>query len=295
MKHWRGLALAIALGCTTTVPCALAEKGASPSEVRKQAESSLLVTGTVDIETNGSVSAVAINHEDKLPDGVVKYVRANALGWEFEPVERGGRIVRARAPMRLRVVARKLDEGNYRIALQGVSFERYDDKDPEIVAAISMKPPRYPDDGMRRGASGTVYLVVKVGRDGSVEDVVAEQVNLRVYASEGDMKRLRDVFASNSLKAARGWSFRIPTQGRAASEPFWTVRVPVSYSLNAQPVEGEGRDYGTWITYIPGPRTPAPWLDEHTGTGFSPDTLADGGVYMADGSAPKLRTALQGG
>lgn len=294
MKQWQKLVLAVALGGIVAPVTAPAAPGASPSEVRKQAESSLVVTGKVDIETNGAVSAVAIDHEDKLPQGVVKYVRDNAMRWEFEPVERDGKVVKARAPMRLRVVAKKLDSGDYQIALRGVSFEHYDEKDPESIASISMRPPRYPEDGFRSGASGTVYLVVKVGRDGKVEDVVAEQVNLRVYASEGDMKRLRNLFAKSSIDAARRWSFRTPTQGKAAEQPFWTMRIPVSYALNAQPSEGQDSDYGKWITYIPGPWTPAPWLDAKTGAGFSPDTLSDGGLYMADGSAPRLRTPLQG-
>lgn len=294
MQQWRKLVLAMALGTAMVPLAAVAAPGSSPSEVRKQAESSLLVSGHVDIETDGTVSAVAIDHEEKLPPGVIQFVRANALRWAFEPVERDGKVVKARAPMSLRVVARKQDDGNYQIALRGVSFERYDEKDPESVVPVDRKAPRYPELALRNGASGTVYLAVKVGRDGKVEDVVAEQVNLRIVASEGDMRRLRELFAKSSIDAARRWTFRPPTQGKVAALPYWNVRVPINYSLQMQPIESRDDDYGQWITYIPGPWTPAPWSRGAAGAAFSPDTLPDGGVYMADGSAPRLRTPLQG-
>lgn len=264
--------------------------------VRKQIESSLMVRGEVDIERDGSVSALAIEHEDKLDAGVVTFVRANAMQWKFEPVLRDGQATRARSPMSLRVVAKKLDSGDYRIELRGVSFQRYDAKDPASLASIEMTPPRYPEQAFRAGAAGNVYLVLKVGRDGKVEDVIAEQVNLRVVASEGEMRQLRGLFARSALAAAAKWTFRVPSQGAGANAPFWSIRVPVSYSLDRQPVEGGARDAGTWISYVPGPRERAPWSQQDSeASGFSPDTLADGGVYMADGRSPRLLTPLQGG
>ncbi|HYG08024.1 MAG TPA: protein tonB [Stenotrophomonas sp.] len=289
------LALAIALGGGLAPAAVLASGGAGPASVRKQIESSLLVSGNVDIEPDGSVSRLDIDHEDKLPEGVVKFVRDNAMAWRFEPVIRDGKVVKARAPMNLRVVARKLDDGNYRIALRGVSFERYDAADPHGVSWGKMTPPSFPTDAFRSGASATVYLLVKVGRDGRVEDAVAEQVNLRIVASEGAMRRFRTLFADSTLAAARKWTFRVPAKGKEADAPYWSVRVPVSYSLEDQPVENSERDYGKWISYVPGPRQVAPWSDEQADANFSPDTLTDGGIYMASSNAPRLLTPLQGG
>jgi hypothetical protein len=263
--------------------------------VRKQVESSLLVRGEVDIARDGSVSALAIEHEDKLPAGVVTFVRGNAMQWKFEPVLRDGQAVLARAPMSLRVVAKKLDDGDYRIELRGVSFQRYNAKDPETLASIGMKPPSYPEQAYRAGVSGSVYLVLKIGRDGKVEDAMAEQVNLRVVGSESEMRRLRGLLARNALAAAGKWTFRIPSQGKAAQAPYWSIRVPVEYSLRQSPVGRADDAYGTWMSYVPGPREHAPWAGDGDAAGFSPDTLADGGVYMADGRSPRLLTPLQGG
>lgn len=293
MKGIRSMALVLALGGALAPSMAMAAGGAGPGSVRKQIESSLVVAGDVYIETDGSVSRLDIDQEEKLPSGVVKLVRDNALQWKFQPVVREGHAVKAIAPMRLRVVAKKLDGDRYEIALRGVSFERYDEKDPRQVAAVSMPPPHYPTDAFRANAGGTAYLVVKVGRDGRVEDAVVEQVNLRVIASEGEMRRLRKLLADASVSAARKWTFRVPTEGEEASREFWSVRVPVSYSLSRNIAEGQ--TYGQWISYIPGPREVVPWADRTPRADFSPDTLVDGGIYMADSAAPKLLTPLQGG
>lgn len=291
MGKWKsklGTAL-LAIGLMAVVTVA----GAVPSSVRKQVESSLLVTGEIDIEVSGSVSNVAIDREDKLPAGVVSFVREAGLHWRFEPVMRDGRAIQARAPMSVRVVAKKVEGDQYKITLSGANFERRDDDSPERVGMVEMDPPRYPEQAWRSGAAGSVYLVVKVGRDGKVQDVVAEQVNLRVLGSESEMRLLRNVFAKSALAAARAWQFRIPSRGDAVDAPFWNVRVPVSYAMGDQPMESRANDYGRWISYVPGPRTLVPWAQDDR-TGFSPDTLTDGGVYMADNHAPRLLTPLQG-
>jgi hypothetical protein len=292
MKGVRTLAIAAALGVVLAPTHAAAGSGASPASVRKQIESSMVVSGQIDIEPDGSVSRLELDHEDQLPDGVIKLVRGNAMQWKFEPVERDGHLVKARAPMSLRVVAKKLDNGDYQVALRGVSFERYDAKDPTGLGTIKMEPPSYPSSAIRARAGGTVYLAVKVGRNGRVEEAVAEQVNLRIIAAEGDMRRLRKAFADSAIDAARQWSFRVPTQGPEAGRPFWNVRLPVSYALSRD----DPQPYGKWVAYVPGPRQPAPWLQAgKNGESFLPDTLADGGVYLADSQAPRLLTPLQGG
>jgi len=292
-KRTRIAAIAVMLGMGLLLGASVA--GAMPASVKKQIESSLLVKGSVDIEPDGSVSAVAIEREEKLPPGVVKFVRDSGLQWRFEPVLRDGHAVQARSPMSLRVVAQKLDNGDYRISLRGASFERYDPQDPTRATSIKITPPKYPDRAARAGAGGSVYLLVKVGRDGNVEDAIAEQVNLRILAPEGEMRLLRDMFAKNAVAAAKGWTFRVPTEGDTATRSFWNVRVPVTYSLDSQAIESRDGDYGRWISYIPGPRQQAPWMPGKERAEFSPDTLADGGVYMADSSAPRLLTPLQGG
>ena len=279
----------------TAIPVvATAGSGSTHAAVRQRVESSMLVRGEVFIEVDGSVSALQLHREEVLPPAVAKLVRDAVLQWRFEPVMEGGHVVRARAPMSLRVVARKLEGDQYDVSLRGVNFYSYESGDPKRVSTIDMKPPHYPEQAFLAGASGNVYLLVKIGRDGKVEDAFAEQVNLTFLSNEADQRRFRDVFAKSAVAAARRWRFRVPSEGEAAAQSSWNVRVPVDYSLG-DAVRRDDDGYGRWVSYVPGPRERAPWRDETQEAGFSLDTLADGGIYMADDRGPHLLTPLQGG
>ncbi|KLD79936.1 2-isopropylmalate synthase [Xanthomonas hyacinthi DSM 19077] len=269
--------------------------GTGPGAVRKQVESSLLVTGKIDIEADGAVSALAIDRQDRLPEGVIGFVRDSVKQWTFEPALRDGKPVPARAPMTLRIVAKRQQGDSYQVEIRHASFAAYDPKDPRAVTSLKMAPPAYPEAVYRLGASGSAYLVLKVARDGSVADAAVEQVNLRIVGSESEMKKLREIFARSALAAARKWTFRPPTEGKDVSAPYWAVRVPVDYSLRDQPNEDMDSSYGHWISYVPGPRARAPWDTGKDASGFSPDTLSAGGVYMVDNNGPRLLTPLQQG
>lgn len=286
-KLWRSGLLLVALAVG-----AMPAMANGPGAVRKQIESSLLVAGKIDIEPDGSVSNVTFEQQEKLPEGVVGFVRDSALQWKFEPIVVEGRPTRARAPMNVRVVAKKLQDDRYKIEIRSASFETYDPDSRESITKNVMVPPRYPMGPAKAGIGGDVYLLVKVGRDGAVQDVVAEQVNLRIVASEGEMRKLRKVFADSSIAAARLWTFHPPSEGKRADAPFWVVRMPISYRLNS---ETRFDEYGRWNSYVPGPREPVSWGSQDDRAGFSPDALAEGGVYMANQEGPRLLTPLQGG
>jgi len=269
--------------------------GTGPGAVRKQAESSMLVTGKIDIEPDGAVSALAIDQEAELPTGVVAFVRNTAMQWKFEPALREGKAVPARTPMTLRIVAKRLQDDAYQVEIRHASFTTYDPSDRHAVTSLRLSPPPYPEAAYRAGVAGSVYLVLKVARDGTVADAAVEQVNLRVVASEGEMKKLRALLGNSALAAARKWTFRPPSEGKDVAAPFWSVRVPVNFSLRGQPNEGMPDSYGHWISYIPGPRERAPWVTGDDAAGFSPDTLPANGVYMVDNNGPRLLTPLQQG
>ncbi|MFC3658028.1 energy transducer TonB [Xanthomonas hyacinthi] len=290
LSTWRWGGLLLALLAATGFAA-----GTGPGAVRKQVESSLLVTGKIDIEADGAVSALAIDRQDRLPEGVIGFVRDSVKQWTFEPALRDGKPVPARAPMTLRIVAKRQQGDSYQVEIRHASFAAYDPKDPRAVTSLKMAPPAYPEAVYRLGASGSAYLVLKVARDGSVADAAVEQVNLRIVGSESEMKKLREIFARSALAAARKWTFRPPTEGKDVSAPYWAVRVPVDYSLRDQPNEDMDSSYGHWISYVPGPRARAPWDTGKDASGFSPDTLSAGGVYMVDNNGPRLLTPLQQG
>ncbi|WP_241772723.1 energy transducer TonB [Stenotrophomonas pictorum] len=294
MKNWfRAMGLAGVVLLAT--PLVATAAGYGPAAVREQVESSMLVRGEVQIETDGTVSAVTLHREEKLPRGVVTLVREAALQWRFEPIVVEGAVVKAIAPMSLRVIARKGEGDSFEVALRGLNFQRFDSEDPQNVASLDMPPPRYPEQAWRTGASGDVYLLVRVGRNGQVEDAFAEQVNLGFLSSAAEQRRFRELFARNAVAAARRWTFRTPTTGETASQPYWNIRVPVSYRLSTGTVPREHDGYGRWNSYVAGPRESAPWRDAAQEAHFSPDTLPEGGVYMADAKGPRLLTPLHGG
>lgn len=254
-----------------------------PGAVRKQIESSLLVKGTIDIGADGRVLGHALERRESLPAGVVGMIDQAVPQWRFEAVELREGTTRARAPMSLRIVAKKLDEDSFTVQIRGAQFGSY--APDETPSSRQMTPPRYPHAAAYAGVGGTVYTVLRIGRDGQVEDAVAEQVNLRVIASEAVMMRWRKVLAQAALHAARRWAFNPPTKGEDVDAPYWSVRVPVDFIApdQKQPLEHE------WHAYVPGPRETIPWEPDASPMGA--DALVAGGVYPV-GRGPRLLTPL---
>jgi hypothetical protein len=276
MRKWIGLVLlGLLLGNTTSA--------SGPGAVRKQVESSLLVKGTIDIDADGRVLGHALERADTLADGVAAMIDRVVPRWRFEPVELREGTTRARAPMSLRIVAKKLDEDNFIVQVRGAQFGSH--APDETVSSRGMAPPRYPQAAAYAGVGGSVYTVLRIGRDGRVEDAIAEQVNLRLIASEAAMTRWRKVLAQAALHAAHRWEFDPPTKGEDADAPFWSVRVPVDFIApgQKQPQEHE------WHAYVPGPRETIPWEPEASSAGV--DALAAGGIYPV-GQGLRLLTPL---
>lgn len=290
--------LAIARACLCVA--ALLISGAASAElsikeIRKQTEASMLVTGWVIIEADGAVGRLDIDQREKLPAAVAELIDKASGGWKFEPVVIDGHPRRGKARMSLRVVANRLEDGNYRVTLTGGHFG--DEADPEklrqrsdSVRSIQMTPPRFPENAVRMGARGSVYLVIKVERDGSVGEVLAEQVNLGTVGNERQMRQMRQMrkwLSEAALTAARRWRFQPPTEGDTANAPFWQVRVPVDFLFWGEQLPG----YGEWRAYIPGPRQSAPWMEQDDAC--APDALVAGEVYEV-GKGRRLLTPLSG-
>lgn len=246
---------------------------------RKQAESSLRVSGSIVIRTDGTVQSHEIDPGAPLTPVLADFI-GNAIGtWRFEPVLVDGKPVNAKVPMSLRLVASQASDGNFNVHIASTYFGSKDDVPAtDQPRSIKLTPPRFPKGALYMGGKGTVYLIVQVGRDGKVANVDAEQVNLRVAGTDNQMAMLRKEFTNAAVRAARGWTFDIPTTGEEANADSWLVRVPVDYML-AGPGEKKPKA-GGWDTYIPGPRNLGmPWAAEKLRTAGSPDALPDDGVY----------------
>lgn len=281
------MALALGGGIIAAAPDAAAQ---SRSEVRKTAEGSMVLTGQINIGTEGQVEGFVLDQREKVPADLAGFVDRSVQTWRFEPIVREGKPVHARTQVSIRLVANIGPDGKDMVTLDAATFGGYDDTSTDQVTSIKLQPPRYPSAALNLGGSGDVMLIVKVGRDGKVMDVITEQVNLRVLGDGRRMQKLRDAFAKQSVDAARRWSFRAPSTGEEKDKPFWSVRVPVSFDF------GEiKRGYGQWNVYIPGPRAQAPWREVGPGEQDVAGLLAVGGVYMADSTqGPRLLTPLGG-
>lgn len=261
---------------------------AGPGGVRKQMEASTLVTGTIEIGLDGAVATVQVDKPERLPEGIAVFVQEQIARWRFEPALVDGKPVRARTKMSVRLVAKDLHQGRATASIRGATFGDSEAlPEAERITGRQMTAPAYPMQAGERGAQGTVYLLLRVERDGSVSEVVTEQVNLKYITSEAQMEQLRTSFARVSTAAAKRWTFNPPTVGEAARQPYWLVRVPVDFSF-----PGAETKYGQWEAYVPGPRQSVAWASEDPS--FSPDALPGAGIYIADRNGPKLLTPLDG-
>ena len=257
------------------------------AEVRKQVEASMLVRGTIDIEPDGRVAAYQLDQTEALTPAMFDAIDPVIRAWRFDPLVVDGKAVPVRSPMGLRLVAGQ-DGDNYRLRIAGVNFGRIDDE--PSFARGELVPPRYPKAVAFDNVAGTVYLVLRVGREGQVEDVIAEQVNLRAIGTKPEMERYRATLADVAMKTARNrWQFNFPTEGEDADKPFISLRVPVEFILPDMPPEKTGE----WIAYVPGPRQAIPWRTWDTNF-QAPDAIAAGGVYPDRPIGPRLVSGLDG-
>lgn len=189
----RGMLMALAL-------FSLGAFAAGARSVREQTEASMVVTGDLVVATDGHVQGYALDHARDLPAVVTDLIAKNIARWRFEPVLRDGAAVVACARMSLRIVAKPTRPGRYALRLQGAHFG---DAADGGIKRLHVVVPEYPHQALDARVSGTVFVALKIGVTGVVEDAAAEQVNLGVVAKERDMKRWRHVLAESALRAAR--------------------------------------------------------------------------------------------
>ncbi|WP_313459948.1 energy transducer TonB [Stenotrophomonas sp.] len=290
MRFSRNLTLSVALVLGTSAAiCGPSVHAQTARQVASTAESTMVLTGHIDIGTEGQVEGFHLDKRDSVPTGVAGFVDGQVKGWKFERIIVDGVAVPARTPVSIRLLAKPEADGGATVSLVAANFSEYRDDATDRVTRLKARAPQYPTAVFQRGGGGEVLLLVKVGRDGKVEDVFAEQVNLRWVGAEPEMQRMRDELARASVRAARGWTYRAPTSGESRNDPYWNVRVPVRFALN-----DDREVYGKWHAYIPGPRLSAPWRAESPADAGA-DLLPSGGVYMADAhSGPRLLTPLGG-
>lgn len=247
---------------------------AVPASYLSQSEASMLLTGRIQIDTEGRVTRFSLDQKD-LPAEAKALVDRVAPHWRFEPVLREGRPIHAATDMTLRLVANKLDDGTYELRVRSADFRERPERTPSQHAR--MRPPSYPQRAVEARIAGTVYLLLKTTPDGKVLDAIAEQVNLATVTGGRSMERWRGILAEASLDRAREW--QLGTLPLVPGHDFALARVPVQFSLG--PDRSPDDRYGRWEVYNPGPRQRNPWSEEPDST-FSPDLLLPGQTYAAE-------------
>ena len=268
--------------------CLGAAVAADTAAQRKKVESTMLVTGWIHVEPDGSVGRYVLDHAEQVPLVVPKLLDKAVPTWKFEPVLIDGKPVRARTQMSVRLVAKRTDDGSgFEVRISGGNF-RIPDAEGTLRSRKKLRPPAFPLNAAHAGVSANVYVVARVGRDGRVEDAIAEQVNMTVLVSEEAQTRWSRILAKAALDASAKWTFEPPTVGDEADDAFWLVRVPVSFFRPGQ----QEPKYGEWEDYLPGPRQSAPWLGA-IDTSLSADAVADGSIQPL-GTGPRLLTPIGG-
>ena len=257
---------------------------AGPRAAMERVEASMLVGGTIDVDPQGRVERFELDQRDKLPADVDRLLVKVVPGWRFEPTVVDGQPAAVRTPMRIRVAANQVPGQDDAYVLR-VASASFGDLEEGGLRAERVHPPAYPREPLHKGVQGPVFLLVKVGRTGAVEDVVAEQVNLQLVGSERLLRRMRTSLSRAAIRAAHGWTFVPPTVGDDVDAPYWTARVPIDFRFRDPP------GYGEWTSYVPGPRQAAPWNVEDTAAGA--DSFAANQVYQV-GKGLKLLTPLGG-
>src|SRR3546814_13701374 len=90
----------VAKGVVAMLLAVAAVAVAVPKDVREQTEASMLLTGKISINADGSVAGYEILQADKVPDYVLSNLAEWVPDWRFKPVLVGGKAVPARATMR---------------------------------------------------------------------------------------------------------------------------------------------------------------------------------------------------
>lgn len=248
---------------------------------KPEPELQMSVRGEIDIDTDGSVRD--FRPTSRLTPALASIVGDKVRTWRFEPVLVDGKPVVANTSMRLELRAIP-HEGDYQLRIEDVGFG-----DPR---AGKYAPPRYPMKAVREGLGASVLIAVRLDADGKVAEMHPYQTSLsKSLGSENNTRKWREVFERASMEAIAQWTFEITERldGRAESQ---TMLAPITFTIGSPSSSPEGR----FLSYIPGPIVPAPWLDAEAVASVDAADLASAeqGSTRSLSSRVRLATDLEG-
>ncbi|MFO1507621.1 MAG: hypothetical protein U1F23_11235 [Lysobacterales bacterium] len=235
-------------------------------DVKRSVEASMVVTGTIEVNPDGSVHGYSLDQQDKVPADVAKLIGETVPNWRFRPILVDGNAVLAKAGMSLRIVAEQESLGQFVATVDSVAFGSKASTGSGTCApgvCVSYREreelPQYPVRLVQSGVTGTAYISIKIDSQGRVAQAGVRQVNLRAVADPSVLESWRRRMGQAALDAVRTWTFNVPTVGDDAGKPYWAAIVPVDFHIKGR--EPSGRvEYGQWDSYVPGPVTVMPWV-----------------------------------
>jgi hypothetical protein len=263
--------------------------GAKEPAAQQQIEASLDVSGTLAVDDKGIVTSHTIDHPEKLSPGVVGLIGKTIPTLHFKPVLRDGQPHAVEANMYLVLVANHVDAQNVSIRIRSARFTESEPPATDWVTVDKRVEMRFPSEAVWEWFGGTVYVAVRIDRNGRVIDARAQQVNLRKVGSDKTMRRWREVLSKPALATIRKYTFKIPTTGPHTDDSEFSGMLPVIFNLDGQAPP----KYGQWNSYVPGPRESIAWLDDKEDASASEAIPA--GTFAQAGTALKLLTPLGDG
>lgn len=258
--------------------------------VKRQIEASMQITGSLDVDETGCVRSHAVDRAESLPSGVVQLLDQILPTFRFQPVLHDGHPGAVHAKMSLVVAANQVDREHVAIRIRSARFDESDPPPGELITIDHRVAMHYPVDAMSAGVAGTVYVAVRIDRSGHVVDAQAQQVNLRFIDNERGMQRWREALSKPTLATVRRYTFHVPTSGKHAGDEYFSGILPVIYRF-----EGDSLPtYGTWQSYVPGPRQDIAWLDQEQADAGSNEAIPEG-TFAQAGTGMTLLTPLDGG
>jgi hypothetical protein len=232
-------------------------------------EFGLTASGDIQIGTEGQVLSYQL--DPGLSESVQALVEKSVARWRFEPILVDGRPAVGRTRMNLEVDALPAPDGGYRLTVANVWFG-------SPRSSGERTPPGYPKQAVQAGLGARVMLIARIDATGRVVDVHPYQTSLSMIARSGAARRFRQLFEARSIAAVKRWTFS-PGEMIGGVPLESTVKIPIVFSIAPQ---GAPHDPSVWRGYVPGPITPAPWVDENSLTSVDTDALGDGEAAALD-------------
>jgi hypothetical protein len=245
------------------------------------------VHGDITVDAEGKVTALDI--DPRVPDAIAANVVRIAHGWRFHPVVVDGRPTAARAHMRLVLAAQRTGD-RYEARVDSVSFPGDETAEHAGFARRNTTPPEFPQRFWKSGLSASVALLMRVGADGHLEEVLAAQTSLEnVTGSDKTLRKAIHILEASVLDAARHWTMRVPADIATLPPERRTIATSVVFDpgkrVNIEPV-------GRWQVFVRAPYRDAPWLPRNKGRAALAN--AEGGGFGTTGQALELVADAEG-